>query len=102
MFLLPLPQLVAVLREVKYLEIRDQEEIPGSAATMYSKNDTFRKFVANLDLTVQWYNKVMTTVLQVEFPLVEQQLADIDVQLKQAEESLNWENEGKHTKIKLK
>jgi hypothetical protein len=24
------------------------------------------------------------------------------VQLKQAEESLNWENEGKHTKIKLK
>ena len=54
----PPPQLVAVLREVKYLEIREKEEIPNSASTMYSKNDTFRKFVANLDLTVQWYNKV--------------------------------------------
>ena len=87
-------QLVAVLREVKYLEIREKEEIPGSAATMYSKNDTFRKFVANLDLTVQWYNKVRKTVLEVEYPLVEGQLEEIDVQLKQAEDSLNWENEG--------
>ncbi len=51
-------QLVAVLREVKYLEIRATEEIPGSAKEMYSKNDTFRQYVANLDLTVQWYNKV--------------------------------------------
>ena len=51
-------QLVAVLREVKYLEIRANEEIPGSAADIYSKNDTFRQYVANLDLTVQWYNKV--------------------------------------------
>ena len=51
-------QLVAVLREVKYLEIRASEEIPGSAADIYSKNDTFRQYVANLDLTVQWYNKV--------------------------------------------
>ena len=60
-------QLVAVLREVKYLEIRGSEEIPGSAATIYSKNDTFRQYVANLDLTVQWYNKVRTTVLEVMF-----------------------------------
>lgn len=86
---------MAVLREVKYLEMRDQEEIPGSAATMYSKNDTFRKYLANLDVTVQWYNKVRKTVLEVEFPLVEGQLDEIDVQLKQAEESLNWENEGR-------
>ncbi len=52
-------QLVAVLREVKYLEIRGSEEIPRSAAEMYSKNQTFRQYVANLDLTVQWYNKVI-------------------------------------------
>lgn len=87
-------QLVAVLREVKYLEIRAEEEIPPSAAAMYSKNEMFRKFLANLDLTVQWYNKVRRTVLEVEFPLIEGQLQDIDVQLEQAEKSLNWESEG--------
>ena len=52
---------MAVLREVKYLEIREKEEVPNSASSIYSKNDTFRKFVANLDLTVQWYNKVSET-----------------------------------------
>ena len=55
--------MVAVLREVKYLEIRANEEIPGSAADIYSKNDTFRQYVANLDLTVQWYNKVSTPLV---------------------------------------
>lgn len=87
-------QLVAVLREVKYLQIRDQGEIPDSATTMYSNNDLFRKFVANLDLTVQWYNKVRKIVLEVEFPLIEGQLQEIDVQLEQAEKSMNWKQDG--------
>jgi len=59
------------------------EEIPSDAAALFSKNETFRRFRANLDLTVAWYNKVRQTVLEVEFPLVEQQLADIDKQLMQ-------------------
>ncbi|BFZ02963.1 hypothetical protein BsWGS_06002 [Bradybaena similaris] len=88
------PQLVSVLREVKYLEIREQEEVPSSASAMYSKNETFRKYVANLDLTVQWYNKVRTTILEVEYPLIEGQLVDIDRQLQRAEKLLNWESDG--------
>ena len=87
-------KLVATLREVKYFEIRAEEEIPGPAAALYSRNDTFRKFLANLDLTVQWYNKVRTTILEVEYPLIEEQLEEIDIHLKQAEESLSWKNEG--------
>ena len=83
-----------MLREVKYLEIRGQETIPDSAASIYAKNDTYRQFVANLDLTVQWYNKVRKNVLEVEYPLVEGQLQEIDVQLEQAEKQLNWNSEG--------
>ncbi|XP_064623162.1 dynein beta chain, ciliary-like [Lineus longissimus] len=88
------PQLVSVLREVKYLEIRSTEDIPESAAGIYAKNDTLRQYVANLDLTVQWYNKVREAVLEVEFPLIESQLEEIDVKLEQAEKSLNWNTEG--------
>ncbi|XP_062567134.1 dynein beta chain, ciliary-like [Saccostrea cucullata] len=88
------PQLTAVLREVKYLETRNQEEIPQSAAEMYKKNDTLWKYLTNLDLTVHLYNKVRNTILEVEFPLIEGQLQDIDVQLEQAEKSLNWESQG--------
>ncbi|XP_071954573.1 dynein beta chain, ciliary-like [Antedon mediterranea] len=87
------PKLVAVLREVKYLTIREEEKIPDSAAVIYAKHETLRQYNANLDLTVQWYNKVRETVLEVEFPLIESQLAEIDTQLEKAENSLNWNQE---------
>ena len=86
--------MVAVLREVKYLLIRDTETIPETANTLYTKHETLRKYVANLDLTVAWYNKVRETVLEVEYPLIEGQLADLDTVLKRAEGDLNWNNDG--------
>jgi dynein heavy chain len=49
---------VAVLREVKYLNFQQQKEIPGSAESLFSENETFRKFVGNLELIVGWYNEV--------------------------------------------
>ena len=51
-------QLVAVLREVKYLELRQKADIPESAINIYEKNETLRQFGQNLDLMVFWYNKV--------------------------------------------
>ena len=84
-----------MLREVRYLEVFADESIPESAATLYSKNDTLRKFIANLELTVQWYNKVRETVIEVEYPLIDGQLAEIDAQLEKAEKDLNWNSEGK-------
>ncbi|WAR03796.1 DYHC-like protein [Mya arenaria] len=88
------PQLVAVLREVKYLEVRSEEEVPAAAKEIYSRYDTLWKFVTNLDLTVSLYNKVRTTVLEVEFPLIESQIADIDSKLQQAETTSNWNSDG--------
>ncbi|XP_036372722.1 dynein heavy chain 9, axonemal [Megalops cyprinoides] len=88
------PQLVSVLREVKYLESRQTETIPDTAADIYSSKESLRQYVANLDLTVSWYNKVIRNVLEVEFPLVEGQLKGIDTQLMEAEESINWRSNG--------
>jgi len=87
-------QLVAVLREAKYLLIRSAEEIPPSVQTMYAKNDIFLKYVANLDLIALWYNKVRKTVLEVEYPIIENQLDDIDRLLLRAEKELSWNSEG--------
>lgn len=52
------PQLVAVLREVKYLSFQQQQDIPRSAENLFSQHETFRKFVGNLELVVGWYNEV--------------------------------------------
>ncbi|XP_076154706.1 dynein axonemal heavy chain 17-like isoform X2 [Alosa pseudoharengus] len=87
-------QLVAVLREVKYLTIQGQDGIPPSAADVFAKHEIFRKYVSNLDLIVFWYNEVRATVLPVEFPLIEKELNSIDEQLSQAETTLCWNSNG--------
>lgn len=49
---------MAVLREVKYLKFQQQQAMPLSAESLFSQNETFRKFVGNLELIVGWYNEV--------------------------------------------
>ena len=90
-------QLIALLREVKYLEQAQNEvieTIPDSATCVYERNETFHKYCANLDLTVAWYNNIRQTLLEVEFPLVKEQLKEIDEQLEQAEKTLTWNGDG--------
>uniref|UniRef100_A0A4W6G4Y5 Dynein axonemal heavy chain 17 n=1 Tax=Lates calcarifer TaxID=8187 RepID=A0A4W6G4Y5_LATCA len=88
------PQLASVLREVKYLEARQTEAIPETAVQIYTTRGQLWQYVANLELTAGRYNKVIHSVLDVEHPLVQGQLRDIDAQLRQAEESLNWNSQG--------
>nr|XP_023411935.1 dynein heavy chain 9, axonemal [Loxodonta africana] len=87
------PQLISVLKEMSYLEPRRMKHIPETAAAMFSSKDFYRQLVANLELMASWYNKVMRTLLEVEFPLVEDELQDIDGRLRAAEETLNWKTE---------
>ncbi|XP_075415820.1 dynein axonemal heavy chain 17 [Tenrec ecaudatus] len=86
--------LVAVLREVKYLKFQQQKEMPDSAESLFSQNETFRKFVGNLELIVGWYNEIKTTVMAVEYPLIKSELEAIDVKLLAAETTLFWNSEG--------
>lgn len=85
---------MSVLREVKYLEARQDEDIPDLAADIYSNKELLWQYIANLDLMTGWYNKVMGTVLEVEFPLIQNQLKDIDIKLKDAEDTINWTSKG--------
>jgi len=55
-------QLVSVLREVKYLDVGDSDDIPEEASKIFAAKESFRQYVANLDLTQQWYNKVRQKV----------------------------------------
>ncbi|XP_008564039.1 PREDICTED: dynein heavy chain 9, axonemal-like [Galeopterus variegatus] len=86
--------LVSVLKEMSYLESRERKHIPETAAALFSSREFYRQLVANLELMANWYNKVMKTLLEVEFPLVEEELQNIDLCLRAAEETLNWKTEG--------
>lgn len=49
-------QLMAVLREVKYLNFQEMD-VPSSAETLFAQNEMFQKFLDNLDLITGWYNE---------------------------------------------
>ena len=68
--------------------------IPGSAASVFQQNETYRKYLQNLDVTVALYNKVRETILDVEYPLIEKQLYDIDQELEKATSQLSWTSAG--------
>ncbi|CAF1576739.1 unnamed protein product, partial [Adineta steineri] len=88
------PQLETVLREVRYLEIKDRKDIPQAALDIYKDNDTYLQYINNLNYTIASYNKIRETVAEVEYPLIEQQLQTIDQQLSDAENKLTWSTSG--------
>ncbi|XP_069077648.1 dynein axonemal heavy chain 11-like [Pleurodeles waltl] len=86
-------QLLAVLREVKYLEMLKHTEIPEVAMVLYSKREMLHKHIGNLNLISKAYNRLKITLLQVEEKLIEQELQSIHVQLLPALDTLTWQNE---------
>ena len=62
------PKLVELLREVKYFLLLGLS-VPTSALNIYKKAEIFRRQTGNLELIVNMYNNVLTSLLPVEAPL---------------------------------
>jgi dynein heavy chain len=85
------PALVCLLREVKYF-LMLKIEVPDSAMQIFSKNETYRQQTGNLDLIVNIYNNMLATLLDVERPLLQAKLEDIDKFLQKGLKHLNWKS----------
>ena len=85
------PALICLLREVKYF-LMLQIEVPESATKIYEKNETFRQQTGNLDIIVNTYNNMLETLLDVERPLLQAKLDDIDKFLAKGLKSLTWKS----------
>jgi dynein heavy chain, axonemal len=94
------PLLVRLLREIKYFLLLGLE-VPPSAMDIYQKVEIFRRHTGNLDLIVNMYNDIQSTLLPVERPLVKAQLDRVDKMVstgigegKNKAKPLNWKNNG--------
>ncbi|XP_054276549.1 dynein beta chain, ciliary [Macrosteles quadrilineatus] len=86
-------QLTAILREVHYLQLAEKEEIPEEALKLYEKRDVFRKYTVQLNLTIDWYNKVRKHSREVEFELVREQVDEIDQLIQKGQKELDWNSD---------
>lgn len=98
------PVLVQLLREVKYFLLLGLQ-VPDTAMDIFQRAEVFRRHTGNLDLIVNMYNDIQTSLLPVERPLVKNQLERIDKTLAQGvgdgkgktkggAGGLNWKSNG--------
>eukprot|EP01083_Nonionella_stella_P247615 858271_1 len=85
------PAIVRLLREAKYFLLLGLE-IPDAAKHIYQKADLYRQQIGNLQLIVNMYNTMLTTLLSVEKPLVQAAVDNIDKTIEPGIQELNWIN----------
>ena len=94
------PLIVKLLRESKYFILLGLS-IPDRAAEIFKQAEVFRRHTGNLELIVNMYNDIQTSLLPVERPLVRLQLEKLDKALAQgfagdkgASKPLTWKSSG--------
>ena len=96
------PILVRLLREVKYFLLLGLD-VPMIAREIFAQAEVFRRHTGNLDLIVNMYNDLQSTLLPVERPLVRAQLEKIDRTMLHGigdgktgakSKTLNWKSNG--------
>ncbi|KAL7641749.1 UNVERIFIED_CONTAM: hypothetical protein RMT77_007623 [Armadillidium vulgare] len=65
-----------------------------SGETISSKRETFRKYRANLQLMVEWYNLIKESTSDVEFSLIDKEMLEIEEEVRKGSEDLTWDSEG--------
>jgi dynein heavy chain len=85
--------LVQLLREVKYFLLLGLD-IPEDALEIYKRAEVFRRQTGNLELIVDMYNTIHSTLLPVEKPLVKGYLERMDQVLNKGIKALNWKSHG--------
>ncbi|XP_061675536.1 dynein axonemal heavy chain 11 isoform X2 [Syngnathoides biaculeatus] len=86
------PNLAEVLKDVKYIQTLNLN-IPVVAMTVFEKRDLFSTYVSSLQLVVQWYNKLKESVLEIELPLIRDDLASVDQLLQRAQTDVMWHDQ---------
>ncbi|XP_029930046.1 dynein heavy chain 11, axonemal [Myripristis murdjan] len=84
------PALTSVLREVKYLGMLKNHNIPKAALHLYSKRETLYMYTQTLALVTQWYNQLHSTIMAVELGLVKEEMDKTRRQLGPALQELTW------------
>jgi len=85
------PELVKLLREIKYLQLIDLP-VPENGLAIYKNVDVFRDINIKLDHIVFMYNSLQSELLDVERPLLEKNIDKMDKNLKPGLETFKWES----------
>ncbi|CEL96675.1 unnamed protein product [Vitrella brassicaformis CCMP3155] len=85
------PALTRLLREVRYFLLLGLP-VPEAAAEIFGKAGVYRKQTGSLDLVIKKYNGILTELLPVEEPLLEDRIVKMDTTLSPGLTDLKWKS----------
>lgn len=83
------PVLVRLLREVKYLLLMDIE-VPERAQLLFKKVNVYRTQTGNLEIITDMYNEILSILLPVEKPLLQDRIQKMNSALEPGIVELKW------------
>ncbi|XP_076749597.1 dynein beta chain, ciliary-like [Xylocopa sonorina] len=87
-------ELKTALREIRYMIIMKKSDLLPEAIEFYNRSQFFFNSTYNLNLIVNWYNRIRSESAPVEFQLVEEEVENIDNLINYGQENYNWNSEG--------
>lgn len=88
-------EMVAVLREVRYLKILNLEEIAPEAEEIFVRFEELFKSTQLLNRIIEWFNHLKTQTLPEEYRLIEEEMQGIDNMIEELVSNLTWESDSK-------
>ncbi|XP_046432396.1 dynein beta chain, ciliary-like [Neodiprion fabricii] len=83
-------ELVAVLRETRYMTIMQRADLPAEAMDLFSRTQYFFQSNYNLNLIINWYNRIRSFSSPVEFDLLKEEIDNIDALIDKGQQNYNW------------
>lgn len=85
------PGVWSLLREARYFYLL-QVDVPEAVEVVYSKAEIYQQHAGNIQLIVNSYNILLSSMADVELPLMLPKLELVDEALEEGLEHLNWRN----------
>ncbi|XP_037301353.1 LOW QUALITY PROTEIN: dynein beta chain, ciliary-like, partial [Manduca sexta] len=87
------PELVMLLREIRYMKYLDKQGIPAEGLELYARNEKLQYDMNRLNRAISWYNAIREGSHETEVALIEKEIYAIDQLLGRGVEELTWNDD---------
>ncbi|KAJ8713922.1 hypothetical protein PYW08_007542 [Mythimna loreyi] len=87
------PELVMLLREIRYMKYLDKQGIPQDGLDLYARNEKLQYDMNRLNRAIAWYNAIREGSHETEVALIEKEISAIDNLLGRGVEELTWNDD---------
>ncbi|XP_013170954.1 PREDICTED: dynein beta chain, ciliary-like [Papilio xuthus] len=87
------PELVLLLREIRYFKYLDKQGIPAEGLELYDRNEKLQYDMNRLNRAIAWYNAIREGSHETEVALIEKEIYAIDQLLGRGVEEFTWNDD---------